>query len=278
MRRSKSGAATPCRRGGRPDAGSDPSARSMRPPSRASATKCAPDPRDADELHDTLVTVGLLLRSRSRCADARAPARARCRRPRLPCPTRPLVGDRGGRASTGAPRHSSGRGLDPQISAPPSRADRLGAWRGDCRAGARPLLHRRSDDRGGPRGRFRRRAGRHRTRGARARGRRRHPARTILTRRRRTPVVRSRAPVAHPSLHPQSPPCRDRAGDAGRFHAVPVQVAASRCHRPADRPRWPARSPCRTRWIRAAGRRLGTRRAPLPSRPITIRPRSTCCA
>ena len=59
-RRSRSGARTPCRRGAAATDGGRDARCSTRRRSRRCAQEAAPDPRDADELHDALMTCGLL--------------------------------------------------------------------------------------------------------------------------------------------------------------------------------------------------------------------------
>ena len=54
-------------------------------------------------------------------------------------------------------------------------------------------------------------------------------------------VVRPPAARADPSLHAEPAARRNRAGQPGRLHAVPVRVAARRAVQPADRRRRPAR-------------------------------------
>ena len=153
MRRSRSGGRRPCTRGA-PASRRRPaiSVRSTRRRSRACATKSAPDPRDADELHDALVTAGFLTArgSGTRCrrdlfaelvAVETRPARS------WPLPARTiwiaaerlpeLLGRSSGRAAADA--------VD--STAPASRRlARVDARRGDRRALSRPPLDRRTDD------------------------------------------------------------------------------------------------------------------------------------
>ena len=81
-------------------------------------------------------------------------------------------------------------------------------------------------------------------------------------------VVRPAAAGAHPSLHAQSPARRDRAGQPGRLHALPVRLAARRSGEPADRRRRPAGGPRAARRLRAGGRRVGARRPAGARRPL----------
>ena len=71
-------------------------------------------------------------------------------------------------------------------------------------------------------------------------------------------MVRPRAARAHPPLHGDAAARRDRAGQPGRLHALPLQVAARRSGRSADRSRRPARSDRHARRLRARRRRMGT--------------------
>ena len=72
-----------------------------------------------------------------------------------------------------------------------------------------------------------------------------------------------RPPPARPDspLHAEPPARRDRAGHAGRVHALPVRVAARRAGVQADRPRRAAGGARAARRRRAAGARVGARRA-----------------
>ena len=91
-------------------------------------------------------------------------------------------------------------------------------------------------------------------------------------------VVRPRAARAHPSLHAQPPARRDRAGHAGRLHALPVQVAARRRARPGS----PGSTGCarRSRSSTASSCRPARGSAPCCRRGsiATTRRCSTCCA
>ena len=70
-------------------------------------------------------------------------------------------------------------------------------------------------------------------------------------------MVRSHAARPHPSLHAEPAARRDRAGQPGGLHALPVPLAARRDVVPADRTRRPARGRRRARRLRAGGRGVG---------------------
>ena len=227
-----------------------------------------PDPRDADELHDALLTAGFLtgdeldgvppeLLDRADGGAARGQRRASADRRRT-------------RAASSSP--SSGcRNCARSIrtsSSPPSLqppASRLGAIldarRGDRRDPARPAHADRSGHRGGA-GRSARRSARGRGRGAAAaRSGRRGAARPLHAGRDRARMVRPDAARPHPPLHAEPAARRDRAGQPGRFHALPVPLAARRDLVAADRTRRAARGRRRARRLRAGGRRVGARGA-----------------
>ena len=94
----------------------------------------------------------------------------------------------------------------------------------------------------------------------------------------RARMVRSRAARAHSSLHAQPPARGDRAGQPGRFHALPVRVAARRRVDAADRHRRSARRRRRARRLRAGGRARGNATSCPRASIATIRRCSTCCA
>ena len=137
----------------------------------------------------------------------------------------------------------------------------LVARRGLRRDPERPAHGDRSGDRGGI-GRFDGRFAHGRGRGATvARSGRGRAARTIHTGRERTRMVRQDAAGPHSSLHAEPAPRRDRAGQPGRFHAVPLPVAACRNLVQADRAGRAAGDRDRTRRLRARGRGVGARGA-----------------
>ena len=237
MRRSRSGAAhaVQTRRAGRPasagdlgalDAGGD-RAGARRSASRSArrrrAARRAADGGLPDRRRAGRRATGRCWHGSSRRA-APAPSRSRRRRPaatsiaaeRLP----ELLAD-----------PSGARRCHPALQPPASRLAR--AWTrddGDRRAAARPAdaSPGRSPRRRWPIARHR---GRRRGRGAaRARGRGRRCLRGPLHARAttRARMVRPRAARAHPSLHAEPAARRDRAGQPGRLHALPVRVAARR--------------------------------------------------
>ena len=174
-RRSRSGGATRCRPGGRPTR--------RRPATSARSTPSAiarvrdeerPDPRDADELHDALLTAGFLTTDELDAVRAGAARRAddgaprRHRRPRRTGGRRvAIVVCR--RAAARAARDSSRpRSSPPSLQPPASRLARSwSARRRDRRAPARPAHADRSGH-GGRAGGSARHAGRRRRRGAAA--------------------------------------------------------------------------------------------------------------
>ena len=91
-------------------------------------------------------------------------------------------------------------------------------------------------------------------------------------------MVRSRAARAHPPLHAQPAARGDRAGQPGRLHAVPVQVAARRSRRSAGRTRRTARGADACSTASSLPRRRGNARCFLPASTATSRRCSTCCA
>ena len=151
-----------------------------------------PDPRDADELHDALVTAGFLTVEETQTLP----------RPFFEALTRARRVARGdvaggarlgcGRASPGVPRRAPRRAARSRHrGASRPRGARLVARRGDRRTAARTLGDRRTDDGAGARGAAGgRRSGR--GRGApRSRRAGRRPARPLHRRRRRDRMVRS---------------------------------------------------------------------------------------
>ena len=235
----------------------------------ACATRSAPDPRDADELHDALLTAGFLTRRRSTgVAAADDPRRRGARRAPAGSASRRAIGGRAGSwiAAERLPELRASIRTRASIAARTAAAGaraRVDARRRDRRAAARPRRmagpttapalarvdrHRRRDaDRRG--------AARARSRRASCCARASRPGGD-----RRDRVVRPHAARAHPSLHAEPAARRDRAGQPGRLHAVPVRVAARRSAR-ADRDRRPARRHRAARRLRAAGARVGARRA-----------------
>ncbi len=120
----------------------------------------------------------------------------------------------------------------------PAHADRPGDGRG-AGGSARHLA------RGGGRGAAAARSGRGRA------------ARTLHAGRDRARMVRPDAPRPHPPLHAEPASRRNRAGQPGRFHALPVPLAARRDIVPADGPRRAARGRRRARRLRAGGGGVG---------------------
>ena len=129
-----------------------------------------------------------------------------------------------------------------------ARGARLDARRGDRRAAARPADDRRADHRARARRLAGDRPSRRRRGAARARERRASCCagrfRPIGSRQARVRPARLASPAspaarmvrppparAHPPLHAQPPARRDRAGQPGRLHAVPVRLAARRIRR-----------------------------------------------
>ena len=86
-------------------------------------------------------------------------------------------------------------------------------------------------------------------------------------------MVRPAAAGAHPSLHAQPPARRNRAGQRGRFPALPVRLARRR----PSRISWPASTGCAARLSHARRRRVAARaaweRAVLPARARSLRAR-----
>ncbi len=230
-----------------------------------------PDPRDADELHDALVTSGFLLDAEVEpdlCAtlvSLRRVTRARC--------------GQGTRVVwVGAERlpellavHPEAV-LEPPIVPPPSRASR--AWTREeaivellrgrmsivgpttAEALAESLACHSCGHRDGTAG---------------ARVRRRHPARDLHARRACARVVRSTAARPNPPLHAESPARRDRAGEPGGVHAVPVRMAACGAVEPAGGRGGPAGGARAARWPGASRARLGARRAAGAARTLRAR-------
>ena len=239
-RRSRSGGRTRCRRGGpatarrRDDLGALDAAAIERVRDEA-----RPDPRDADELHDALLTAGFLTGGEldgagprsagdaDRGAAGRRPSRCRRRRrarvwvaaERLPelLAVHPDAVARAGRCSR-------------------RRRARRASWtreRRDRRAAARPADARRADHR-----RRAGRAARHRPPATSTRRCSRSKREGVVLRGRFTPggdadarMVRPRAARAHPPLHAQPAARRDRAGQPGRLHALPVRAGSTSSRR-----------------------------------------------
>ena len=203
-----------------------------------------PDPRDADELHDALLTCGFMLESEvapAWCVELASRGRATC--------TRPWSRERSSRR----PRHAA-------IWVAAERLPELLAVHPDA-ALEPPSRHRRRAPRGrwtrgGARGAAARTCGDRRARHRRGAGRRRRGAASdvdaallaleaegvvlrgsfhagIAGAR----VVRPAAARAHPSLHVEPAARRDLAGQPGGVHAIPVRLAARRRGEPARRER-----------------------------------------
>ena len=233
-----------------------------------------PDPRDAEELHDVLLTVGCLSDSSrpdgpglpdsssgaAGCASAARDARER----------RPGCAGRIARSGifVAAERLPEILAVHPDATVDPGdRAApfaRRQAWtRADAlrRAASRTPRNRRADDRCRARRVLcRRRPGRRGSPpGPRSRGRR--PAGQLHAWQARARVVRSPAAGAHPPLHAESAARRDRAGQPRRVHAIPLRLAARRSVIDAGRNRRSARGADPARWHRASGAGVGARRA-----------------
>ena len=203
-----------------------------------------PDPRDADELHDALMTAGFLTGAElARIAPAwidDADHVGRATRVRVRRARRTRAAGRRRAAAGVAGRASGRRARSADRASRPSRAARLDARRGARRA--RRAAASLSTDRStaaalaaalgvAERGRRRRAAGARRRKGVVLRGTLHAvgtgPAHASTPAR----MVRPRAARAHPSLHAEPAARGDRAGHAGRLHAVPVHVAARRRRR-----------------------------------------------
>ena len=74
-------------------------------------------------------------------------------------------------------------------------------------------------------------------------------------------VVRPPAARAHPPLHPQPAARRDRAGERGGLHAVPVRLAAGGARPAGSGSRGSGHRHRAAGWLRASRGRLGERRA-----------------
>ena len=239
-----------------------------------------PDPRDAHELHDTLMSVGLLF-------DGDLPAAGREYLDQLQAARRagrvavsPSVS--GWIAAERIPEilaiHPAATVSD-GVQAPPSRSRRV--WQRED--AARELVRGRLTIAGpvsslvlARSARAHRR--RHRGRAARARGRRRGAAGALFAGGERAGMVRPGAAGAHPPLHAHAAARRDRAGHRRRLHALPVPMAARRPVDPAGRTGRAARGARRARRLRARRRRVGERRAAVRGWKATTRRCWTCCA
>ena len=241
-----------------------------------------PDPRDADELHDAMLTAGFLTCDELDGATARAaraagcgaasghrhPAHVRGRavagaardpsRPRRPAPPR-----------SGAKRHCRREAQPRDASAARvTTGEILDPRRSDCRAAERPAHADRPGDRRGVGGSARRLAGGGGRGTAAARGRRGRAARTLHAGCDRAGMVRPDAPRPHPPLHAEPASRRNRAGEPGRLHALPVPLAARGDVVPADGPRRAARSGRRAGRLRACGGGVGAGGAAGPARSL----------
>ncbi len=210
----------------------------------ASATRRALIRAIADELHDALMTCGFLPRQRDRRRDSRFLDALAARRPRLPVPPRRVAKAssswlrRSGFPSSSqsiqtpcsnrqSQRHPRARASGSATRRSPSSFAAVCAWWG------RPPPTRWRDRSALTRKTPTRRCSRSRREGVVLRGR--FTSTTTVARRPADRMVRPRAPRAHPPLHAQPAARGDRAGQPGRLHAVPLQVAARRSRRSADR-------------------------------------------
>ena len=261
-----------------------------------------PDPRDADELHDALLDGRLshARRSGRRCRGARRAVRAACvdngprrdpgyRLQPQPHGTSSLDLQRqlvSGSPPSGCPRSSPSiparRSHGQRGASARARRARLDARGGDRRAPARPADDRRADD---------------------GRSARRRPvaisesdadaallalesdegvdparSRSTASDGPTARMVRSPAARAHSPLHAEPAARRDRAGQPGRFHAVPLRVAARRAVEPPDRPRRTAGHRRHARRLRAGRDRVGARGPARAHRSLRSGRCSTCCA
>ena len=235
MRLSRSGAATRCNPGGPPtprrpaDLGAldaDAIAR-VREEER-------PDPRDADELHDAMLTAGFLTCGELEDIDPNLLAE-------LTAARRAGSGAFGGPAAdsrrlvVAVERLPELRAIHPDLVVPPSLqppASRLAkimdARRRDRRSPEGPADADRPGHGGGV-GWSRRHFVRGCRRGApAARSRRGGASRAFHAWRDRARMVRPDAPRPHSSLHAEPASRRDRAGQPGGFHALPLPLAARR--------------------------------------------------
>ena len=224
-----------------------------------------PDPRDADELHDAMLTAGFLTLGEidgvrpelfSELIAARR-AGSVVLGGSAPAVRRILVA---------VERLPELRAIHPDLGVPSSLhppASRLAkswtAWRGDRRDLAGP-----NHADGSRHGRGTRRStwcfdGRCRCRAADAGDGRRGAARTLYARRDRARVVRPDAPRPHSSLYVEQASRGNPAGQPGGFHALPLPMAACRVVIQADGARRAPRSRRRARRVRACGRRVGAR-------------------
>ena len=260
MRRSRSGGRRQCRRDAPAAPGHDDRvAGRLRHRSRA-IDEVRPDPRDADELHDALLTAGFLLEAEAnRICAPRSSASAAPPAARRWTGTRVWVGRRATSRIAGRPSRAV---LEPPIAAA-SVARSASVDEGGSDRGAVFAVACRSSGRR-PRRRLRTVVGV-------------APAdidaalldlesEGVVLRGVFTPArMRSSGAIAaarpDPSLHAESPARRNLAGDAGGVHAVPVRVAARGAIEPARRARGPAGGARAARWRGAAGARLGARRA-----------------
>ena len=176
---------------------------------------------------------------------------------------------RRGRAAARVARDPSGpRRPAVAATARVSAREILDAQRGHRGSPERPTDADRPDYRAGVGG-----STRHFARGSRrgapaARSGRRGAARTLYAWRDRARMVRPDAARPHSSLHVEQAARRDRAGQPGGLHALPLPLAARRDIVQADRARRPAGGRRGARRIRARGRRVGARGAAGAARSV----------
>ena len=243
MRRSRSGGATRCSPGARPTPTSAGDLGALDADAIARVREEErPDPRDADELHDALLTAGFLTARRAGSDAAVTLARRAGARPRRAgsVDVGTSGATRAARIVVAAERLPELRAVHPDLmrhaarSQPPASRLRAVWTRDDAIV---ELLRGRADDR---------RSGRPRRRCADPLGisradadaallaleaRRRRAARPLHARRDRARMVRPRAARAHSSLHAEPAARRDRAGQPGRLHAVPVRAGSTSSRR-----------------------------------------------
>ena len=253
-----------------------------------------PVPRDAEEVHDALLSLVAL--------SDRHVAGWEAWLDDLAGQGRAAVVEPAGSLPGAAPRLLvRRREPPPHRAAVPGRAHRPAAlspvWRGRRRRrprgrprppAARPLRGRGPRHRRGARGPLRPARRGRRARPRPGRGRRPRAARSLhaVRRRDRPPadarrprhaprragrILRPPSPGAHPSLHPRLPAQADRARRRARLHALPPALAALRARHPPARQAGPARRRRAAAGLRGPRRRLGAR--PPPDPPDRLRPR-----
>ena len=233
-----------------------------------------PDPRDADELHDALLTAGFLTGDELDGADPDLLATLTAAR--RAGDRRAVGGRRRARVVASPPERlpelraiHPERDAPPSLQPPPSRRRGVDARRGDRRRAARPADARRARP---PPPRWPSRSASPPATPTRRCCRSKAKAWSCAAGSRPgaagARMVRPRAARPHPPLHAEPAARRDRAGQPGRVHAVPLPLAARRAGDQADRARRAARDRRAARRLRARRRGVGARGAAGAAGPL----------